>query len=316
MSIFDTFWQRQKKIRGEVPDVYSYSEIPNALRVQIVTITSEVLGSPEEYSDEYSPGGDNIRSAYETIVSILRKEFGVFNLPPTTRSMYEDKQAELFNFILAEADVDKVLSAVELICRALENLVAKHEYRYERNPESKAKGAIAEINDRMKAAGLGYEYDGEIIRIDTELVHAEAVKPALELLREKRYAGPEQEFRTAYEHYRKGKNKEAITEAAKAFESTMKVILAKRGWTHGENDPANKLIAALYTHKLIPDYWQNAMTGLRTLLESAIPTPRNRSSAHGQGIELITVPDHIAGYVLHMTASTIVFLVKAEQALS
>ena len=27
------------------------------------------------------------------------------------------------------------------------------------------------------------------------------------------------------------------------------------------------------------------------------------------------VPDHLASYVLHMTASTIVFLVKAEQAL-
>jgi hypothetical protein len=168
----------------------------------------------------------------------------------------------------------------------------------------------------MKAAGVGFEYDGEIIRVDAELVHAEAVKPALELLRDKRYAGAEQEFRTAYEHYRKGKNKEAVTEAAKAFESTMKVILAKRGWSHNATDPANKLIAALYEHKLIPDYWQNAMTGLRTLLESAIPTPRNKSSAHGQGVDLTTVPDHIAGYVLHMTASTIVFLVKAEQDLA
>ncbi|MFT8723081.1 MAG: hypothetical protein ABF443_00170 [Acetobacter malorum] len=137
------------------------------------------------------------------------------------------------------------MSAVELICRALEKLVSKYDYRYDNNSDANAKDAVAEINARMKAAGLGYEYDGELIRIDTELVHAEAVKPALELLREKEYAGPEQEFRDAYDHYRKGKNKEAITEAAKAFESTMKVILAKRGWNHKPTDPANKLIAVL-----------------------------------------------------------------------
>lgn len=306
-------WQRQKEIRGDVPDVYSYDQMPNPLRVQIVHIATEVLGSREEFSDPYSSGHGNVQEAYGLIVDTLRKEFGVFQLSPTS-SRHEDKQKELFEFVLMEQDVDKVLSAVELMCRLIENLVSKHDYRYDNNSEASAKGAIAEINARMKAAGLGYEYDGEIIRVDTELVHAEAVKPALELLREKRYAGPEQEFRAAYEHYRKGKNKEAVTEAAKAFESTMKVILAKRGWTHNATDPALKLIAALYEHKLIPDYWQNTLTGLRTLLESAIPTPRNKSSAHGQGVDLTTVPDHIAGYVLHMTASTIVFLVKAEQA--
>ncbi|MBS1014989.1 STM4504/CBY_0614 family protein [Acetobacter persici] len=311
MSIFNTFWQRQKEFRGDVPDVYSYDEMPDPLRVQIVHIATEVLGSRKEFSNHHPP---NIRRAYGLIVDILRKEFGVFQLPPAP-GYNEDKQKELFDFILKEQDVEKVLSAVELICRLIKNMVARYDYRYDNNSEANAKDAIAEINARMRAAGLGYEYDGEIIRVDSELVHTETVKPALELLRDKRYAGPEQEFRAAYEHYRNGKNKEAVTEAAKAFESTMKVILAKRGWTHNATDTANKLIATLYEHKLIPDYWQNAMAGLRTLLESAIPTPRNKRSAHGQGVDMTTVPDYIAGYVLHMTAATIVFLVKAEQAL-
>lgn len=314
MGIFSTFWQRQKVLKGDVPDVYSYDEMSGPLRVQIVHIATEVLGSREEFASSYSHAGRNVQQSYGIIVDILRKEFGVFQLPPAS-GRREDKQKELFDFILAEQDIDKVLSAVELICRLLENAVAKHDYRYDNNSESSAKDAISEINARMKAAGLGYEYDGELIRIDAELVHAKAVKPALELLRDKRYAGAEQEFRAAYEHYRKGRNKEAVTEAAKAFESTMKVILAKRGWSHNATDPTNKLLAALYEHKLIPDYWQNAMAGLRTLLESAIPTPRNKSSAHGQGVDLTKVPNHIAGYVLHMTASTIVFLVSAEQAL-
>lgn len=112
-----------------------------------------------------------------------------------------------------------------------------------------------------------------------------------------------------------GRNKEAVTEAAKSFESVMKVILNKRQWTHSPNDPAKKLIEALYANGLIPTFWQNHFTGLRQMLENAIPTPRNKNSAHGQGTIPTTVPDHMAGYTLHMTASTIVFLVNAEKAL-
>jgi hypothetical protein len=52
------------------------------------------------------------------------------------------------------------------------------------------------------------------------------------------------------------------------------------------------------------------------MLESSVPTARNKTSGHGQGAAIQIVPDHLAAYVLHMTASTIVFLVKADEALS
>ena len=48
MAIFDLFSKRQKKLRGEAPDVYSYDEIPNALRVQIVHIWQDVLGNNQD----------------------------------------------------------------------------------------------------------------------------------------------------------------------------------------------------------------------------------------------------------------------------
>jgi hypothetical protein len=315
MGIFDTFWQRQKKLKGDVPDVYTYVDLPETLRVQIVTIAIEVLGSRDEFQSRYASGHENVKQAYELIVSILRKEFGVFALPPSKRGGHHYQQQELFNFILNEEDVDMVLSAVELICRLLENMVSQHSYRYDDNSKAAAAGAVEEINARMKAAGVGYEYDGEIIRIDTELVHAEAVKPALELLRDKRYAGAEQEFRSAFEHYRKGKTKEALTDALKSIESTMKVICDKRGWTVAPTDTAKKLIEVCLANGLIPTYWQNHFTTLRSMLESSVPTARNKTSGHGQGVTIQQVPDYLASYVLHMTASTIVFLVKAEQAL-
>ena len=50
-------------------------------------------------------------------------------------------------------------------------------------------------------------------------------------------------------------------------------------------------------------------------------TPQTRDAATKSGnqegrTELTTVPDHLASCVLHMTASTILFLVKADDALA
>ena len=43
MGIFDLFSKRQKRLRGEAPDVYTYDEIPEPLRVQIVHIFRDIL---------------------------------------------------------------------------------------------------------------------------------------------------------------------------------------------------------------------------------------------------------------------------------
>lgn len=310
MSVFETFWQRQRKRRGDVPDVYTYDTLPEGLRVQLVQVIMEALGDRDAYL--YNKG---IREAYKAIVTVLRKEFGTFVLPHRSKTYDENYQAELVEFIMAEADVEKVLSALELAARIIENVASQWDYRHDHDAKTIAAEAITEINARIKAHGVGFEYDGEIIRIDAELVHVEAVKPALALLRDKRYAGAEQEFLSAYDHYRKGKSKEALTDALKAIESTMKVICHKRGWPIQPKDTAQKLIDACLSNGLIPSYWQSHFTSLRSMLESSVPTARNKTSGHGQGTAIQTVPDHLAAYVLHMTASTIVFLVKAEQAL-
>lgn len=52
-------------------------------------------------------------------------------------------------------------------------------------------------------------------------------KNALKLLFEEGFEGAEDEIRKAYEKKRKGDNKNAILEAGKAFESTMKIICNK-----------------------------------------------------------------------------------------
>lgn len=45
MKVFDLFSKRQKRIRGEMPDVYQYETIPSELRVQIIHIINDAFGN-------------------------------------------------------------------------------------------------------------------------------------------------------------------------------------------------------------------------------------------------------------------------------
>ena len=59
----------------------------------------------------------------------------------------------------------------------------------------RADDAINELNTRFREHGIGFQFvEGEIVRVDSELIHSEAVKPALRLLNEKNYHGAQQEF--------------------------------------------------------------------------------------------------------------------------
>ena len=285
MAIYDIFSKRQKRLRGEVPDVYTYDEIPKALRTQIV-LTLQRAPLYEEIA--------------RTVVESLRIEYGVYTLDgagsPVEARGTSFYITELFRFISETHRAEHVLDATELALLYHEEVVD-------------------DINVRFKEHGLGYQFETDkIVRIDSQFIHQEAVKPAFSLLSDPAYASAQDEFLTAHKHYRKGDNKEAIIGACKAFESTMKIICRKRGWAFGDNDTARKLIGVCLKNGLVPLSLQDFMNGgLIKTLESCVPTIRN-DNAHPKEVPT-EVPDYLTSYVLHMTASIIVFLVKAEQAL-
>jgi hypothetical protein len=223
--------------------------------------------------------------------------------------------AELANFLLQEQDPEKALDAVELSFKCIDRLTRTWEYLNKRDHDATADNAIAELNARFREHGVGYEFDGEIIRVDSQLLHAETVKPALALLCEPEYKGAQAEFLTAHEHYRHGRKKEALTESLKALESVMKSICAKRKWKHDPTAPARALLQTLFDNGLIEPFWNAHFSALRSTLEAGVPTARNRLGGHGQGPQVVEVPEFLVGYVLHLTASAIVFLVSAEKAL-
>ncbi|TRB08661.1 hypothetical protein EXN61_01650 [Agrobacterium tumefaciens] len=309
MAVVDLYSKRQRRIRGEVPDVYTYEQLPNSLRVQIGYIIKQGLNP----SNDLDAG--KVHSAFKFIVDTLRAEYGVHSL---VDAIYRgcEPDFELLQFLSNEEDIDRCLDVVELSMRVVDKLTRTIDYCYYRAYNENADEVIQDLNTRFKEHCVGYQFiDGEIIRVDSELVHTEAVKPAIRLLNAKDYAGPHEEFLSAYEHYRHGNNKEALNDCLKAFESTMKAICDKRGWTYKTTDTAKALIEVCLSNGLVPPFWQQQMASLRSLLESSIPTGRNKLSGHGQGAVPQEVPDYLTAYMLHMTASTLVFLTTAEKEL-
>lgn len=195
MAIFEVFSKRQKKQRGEVPDVYVYEDIPQSFRVQIIHILRDTFGEDVYPSDESS-------SAYEFIHKALCKEYGVFTL----KEYASDYEAILECFLNCN-DYEKCLDIVEISFRIIEDYIDKNYCSYKPRTTSSqdSEDAIEELNKRFKEVGIGHEFtSGELIRIDSQLNHSEVVKPVLALLKTNRlYNGANQEFLKAHENYRK-----------------------------------------------------------------------------------------------------------------
>lgn len=311
MAVFDLYSKRQKMLRGEIHDVYTYDNFNGAFKTQVVHIWQDALGDKRECENFH------VHETYCFIVETLCREYGVFKLPRTANNGYRDYIDELVNFFLAEQDFERVLDVVELTFRLIDKNTRLPNYLDRQNSNNLADEAIQELNIRFKEHGYGYQFhDGEIIRIDSELIHSEVVKPALRLLNQKKYAGAQDEFLKAYEHYRHGKSKEALNECLKAFESVMKSICSERGWVCEGGENAKNLIKTCFDKELIPTFWQDSFNSLRNLLACSVPTGRNKLSGHGQGSVPVDVPAHLVSYMLHMTASAIVFLCEADAQLA
>lgn len=303
LGIIDLYSKRKRnqELQGKV-EVYKYDEIPLKFRNQVVHIWIQAIGNYSIGSYIMPLRNEEVLSnrSWETIHSALCKEYGAFRLGKHAGTPLD----QCVN-LLREGSVDEALDIIELSFRFIDNVIREHR-RY--NVDI----AIEELNARFKENGIGYQYiGGEIIRSDSQYIHAEAVVPAIKLLWEEEFAGASEEFLEAHKYYREKKFKEAINYALNAFESVMKAICERKKWECAEKDgSAKKLLDVLFKHNFIPDYLVNYFSHLKELLELGLPTIRNREAAHGQGEVQKDIPEHLASYCLHLAASNIVFLVQ------
>lgn len=141
-----------------------------------------------------------------------------------------------------------------------------------------------------------------IVRKENEVLHQEAIEPALHLLSAVAFKHANAEFLRALEDHRKGDFRDCLTKCGSAFESTMKVLCDKKAISFKETDTASVLLRALLANSKLEAYWEQPLILIATL--------RNRlSSSHGAGSQSKDVPRHVATYVINATASAIVLLV-------
>ena len=297
MPVFDIFSKRQKRQRGEVPDVYQYETIPQELRVQVIHTLRDALG---EGSDA---------DPYKFIHEILCREYGKFTLGES----YDSDEASVIRFFLQTKETEKAIDVIELTFQYIDRYVrenARYFYAQKLTPDQ----AIEDLNQRFLEHGVGYQYEsGFIVRVDSHLIHAEVVRPALTMLSNPMYKGANAEFLSAHEHYRKRRYKECLNDCLKTFESCIKAICKKRRWPYNDSDGASRLVSIVFERQLIPTFMQSHFSALRNTLEAGVPTVRNRLSGHGQGSTEVPVPESIAGYALHLTASNILLLARADE---
>ena len=154
MAINDLYSKRQQRLRGDVADdVYQYTNIPPALRVQAIQLIQEIIGSPESTYNSQGICTEDIHNA-------LCREYGVFSLYPSTT--YDGRA--ISHFIRNEPEYERCLDAIELAFRHINSTVRTNPQRYKCSLNN-IDDAISELNFRFKEAGVGYQFEsGEIVR--------------------------------------------------------------------------------------------------------------------------------------------------------
>jgi hypothetical protein len=301
--ILDLFSKRNKAL----PDVFTYDTLPPKLRVQVTHILRSALGETF-YFDGSSDG-------WRYIALAIAAEHGLLDLPDIVHHRHNgpDYYVGCMNYIL-KAEPEQALDLLEVSFKFVSMVAENGDFARRAGLSStQAQTAITELNYRFRENGVGFQFeDRNILRVDSQLLHAEAVKPALFLLSTKGFEGPNAEFLAAHEHFRHNRIEPAIAEACKAFESTMKVICDSRHWKYDKSKAtASVLIKVLIENGLVPTYGEEQLRAVEKCL-LGVATVRNKNAGHGAGAKPRDVPQHFVSYALHLAASNIVFLVECH----
>ena len=107
---------------------------------------------------------------YSILHETLAHEYGLFVL---ANGINDKNRVE--TFLLEATDIERVLDVIEVALR----LVDQKQPNFPDPSE-----AINELNHRFREHGVGYQIEGStVIRVDSNYIHKEVVRPALSVLR-------------------------------------------------------------------------------------------------------------------------------------
>ena len=254
MPFYETYASRVAAAESAgTPDVYIYDELPPFPREQIAQILRKCIGPGwEGNSRDYDTIPLNANEVWEEIADVMRREVESFFHFGRNEELCEYPYGHCMSYLRKSNDLAGVLSLIEISAHTMENLQSAPDWRGA--TEDPAEGVV-ELNQRFLRAGIGYQFEnGQIVRVDSQYVHAEIVKEALRLLCEPGFEEANAEFMKAHRHLREGNLRDCNTAALRAVENVLKVICDARGWTYQKGDTVERLIAVVRANGLFPEY--------------------------------------------------------------
>lgn len=270
----------------EVSDVFQYEEVSQKMRNRFIFITENA------FSNYYS---HVVKEFWWNIINQIKIEMGVM--------LYANPFSHEVLEILLNLEDRECIYVFELIMGEFVESYSSTDFR---NVED----FISKVNKMFLENSFGYEFVSKhLIKVDRQFTHQEIRMGAIQLLHEVEFESASNEYMQAFTDYKNGNLKSSITNAGKAFESTMKIICENLRYPYKQSDTAKKLISTLMTKEFIPTYLQTHFSGVVNTLESGLPTVRNKHS-HGDGAIEVEVTDKVVRYALNLCATNIVLLVE------
>jgi hypothetical protein len=304
MAVFNLLSKRRKaEVQGGAPDVYQYDSVPKKLRAQVVHLCLDAIGTTEGY-------GHVPEIHWQYLHDALAREKGVLALGKA----YDGYGKCCVQWFLESASHEDALDFIELVAQHIDCALSRFGDQQRRifGIKQSSIEALDELNQRFRENGLGYSYEnGYLIRLDSQYIHSEVVRPALALLSEAPFARANEDFLLAHKHYRNGLHEDCVVACQRAFESTLKAICTSKKWAFKNSDRASDLITVVRNNGLLPTYLDKSLDTFVAMLKSGLPEVRNNAGGHGVAPDAAPVPSYMAAYALHLAAASIVMMVEA-----
>lgn len=269
------------------PDHYTYDYMPTELRQKIIYCMEDTL-----------PLSDKV---WTHISETLQREYG--------ERWVSGSSQDKIRAVLESGDAEIVVDVIECFLSKIRSPTNPYTSFFEDN--------LRHINEIFREYSVGYEFSKGVgnkvlgAKIDSKYLHKTATKKSMKLLYDLNFEGPLEEFDDAIEALDNKDTDKAITEALKAFESTMKAILQKLGYQYDQKWAAKDLIKACVDADVIPKNLDSFSSGIRTILESGLPTIRNMPGpTHGTGLDPKDIERSYAQFAVNLCGSYLVFLIE------
>ena len=314
-SIFDVFSRREATRDPHKPD-----DIPKRLRNRILLLYRDVLSGSGQWGRGRFEEDHTFEfwSQMHNSLEHLHGRLWLSDGGEQYRGMPDRHTAdalwfllgcranEFFDFIELSFRLDvawRVLGDSKEIVEAINEILSFENAPFQLTPQVEIREDNSHLPEGVRSAVRRIASYPKIIRVEDEVLHSEAVVPALSVLSAPYFKAANEEFRDALNEYRMGHHKDCLTKCGSAFESVLKVLCKRNGWPFSETDTAAPLLKSVITKSTLDPFFEQPLM--------LIATMRNRlSSSHGAGSNLRSVERHIGQYAVSSTAAAIVLLVR------